>query len=117
LGQLTGDSRSYIGWPAVIKEVMPAGRDQDEGEPMIDPDDYSKKLSDMAEAAGVAGMSESELRSYIGALEDRMLESKNPQLTKIIHAGRRARERSLHEDVPFAVLLQEELNDDKGDGD
>lgn len=76
---------------------------------MSDLDDSAKKLSDLAEAAGVAGMSASELLSYIGALEDRMLESKNPHMTAIIHAGRRARERALHEDVPFAELLGEKL--------
>jgi hypothetical protein len=73
-------------------------------------EDMAAKLTSMANAAGMAEMSESELRNYVGAVEDRLLESGDPLLTGIAHAGRRARERAVHENgVPFGKLLSEEM--------
>src|SRR5689334_9040172 len=55
--------------------------------------------------------SSSELRSYLAAMEDRVLESGNPAAENIVHATRRARERKVSEsEVPFRKLLDEEMD-------
>jgi hypothetical protein len=55
--------------------------------------------------------SASELRSYLAAMEDRVLESGNPAAENIVHATRRARERKVSEkEVPFRKLLDEEMD-------
>ena len=73
-------------------------------------EDMAAELTSMANAADVAGMSKSELRDYVGALKERLLELGDPLLTEIVHAARRARERAVHEKtVPFGKLLSEEM--------
>jgi hypothetical protein len=73
-------------------------------------EDMAAKLTSMANAAGVAEMSKAELRNYVGAQEDRMLESADPLQREMVHATRRARKRAVQEkDVPFGKLIAEEM--------
>jgi hypothetical protein len=79
------------------------GNGQDEGEQAVsDSDDLDAELS---------SLSRSELRTYLAAMEDGVLESGDPSASNIVQATRRARDRRLSEkDVPFRQLLDEEMD-------
>jgi hypothetical protein len=75
-------------------------------------DDLAARATAMLNAAGVADMSDSELRAYVLAQEERLLESGEPLLVKLVLAGRRARARAEAGDrTPFGRLLAEETGD------
>jgi hypothetical protein len=76
--------------------------------------DLATELTSMANAAGITEMSTSELKNYVDAIQDRLLESGDPNLTALVHVMRRARERAAHEkDIPIGKLLSEEMEKEK----
>jgi hypothetical protein len=80
-------------------------------------DELAARLTAMANAAGVAEMSQAELQGYQTALEERLLESGEPLAVRSVHAIRRVRERARSGDRrPFGVLFAEEMRreDDAG---
>ena len=94
-----GEQPERLDEPAQARERNNGNR-QAEGDKVDGKDDES-----------AAQLSASELRSYLAAMEDRVLESGNPAAENIVHATRRARVRKVSEmDVQFRKLLDEEMD-------
>jgi len=73
-------------------------------------DELAARLTDMVKAAGVTEMSPSDLRAYMRAVEERLLENRDRFAIKTVRAVRRARTRAQSGDqTPLGKLLAEEL--------
>ena len=73
-------------------------------------EELAARLADMVKAAGVTEMSPSDLRAYMRAVEERLLENRDRFAIKTVRAVRRARTRAQSGDqTSLGKLLAEEL--------